>query len=93
MEFDYYDVADDFAMADIIVNDEEEIVGENARIILAVYENGKLLGTSIGKMQVSGKPVEMEVEYTCEDVDNVTMRAFLWDMSTQKPLADAVSPW
>ncbi|MBO5059347.1 MAG: hypothetical protein J6C82_00355 [Clostridia bacterium] len=91
MEFNYTDIGSESALADIIVNDDLNLVDENSRVIVAVYDNGKLVGTDI-------QPVDDEITYleaiydTVSDTSGLTIRAFLWDMVTGKPLAADIIP-
>lgn len=92
MEFDYIDILGSYASADVIVDDPLNTVDEDTKVVLAAYEGGKLLGTDIKDVNKTGATM-LEVEYSgVTDVDAITLKAFLWNIKTLKPVTGAISP-
>lgn len=78
------------ATAKILVKDDLDVLDENSRVLLAAYDNsGKLIGRDV--KEINGDSVNCSVSYDeIDDVKQITLRAFLWDIKTLKPLCDAI---
>lgn len=77
------------ATAQIVVKDELNTVDENSRVLLAAYDNAKLIGTDV--KEITDSSASLSISYAeVDDVKQITLRAFLWNINTFEPLCPAV---
>ena len=85
VEVDYTEIASDYADVDITVNDEEELIGEKTRALLAVYKDGVLAGVGIEEIPESGE-VSFSIDLEAGEAETETARIMLWDLDTMRPV-------
>lgn len=90
MEFDYLDIQTDFADADVVIDDKLNLIGKTTKLIVAAYQGETLLGVSIENAADGLNMASVEYAET-DSTDGITLRAYLWDISAQKPVINAVS--
>ena len=96
IEKDYGEIGTSSTIADIKINDEENIVTPDSVVILAVYKNGVLIATDIKKASEKNSYgiVSMEAAYSTEsdDTEGITAKAMLWNgTNIMIPLTESVN--
>ena len=84
------EVTNSSATADVIVNYAEKLANEDANVMLAVYDGDRLVGVDI-KSIASGSSTALEVNYNETDASALTLKAFLWNFNTLKPITECIS--
>lgn len=81
-----------YVTAQISVNDVEGLITSSAKLILAVYDNGVLLGADAVDISADSLVAEPIVEYDeVEDASTLSTKVFLFDsLNGMLPLADCV---
>ena len=89
MSFDYIDISKDYTDADIIIDDQLNVIDENTWLIVAAYKDEVLLGASL-ETAMNGLNMP-SIEYDeVENTDGIILRAYLWDGRTQSPIINSV---
>ena len=84
------EVTNSSAKATVAVNDFEKLTDVNSKVILAVYNEGGLLGVNTQPI-AAGSSTALEVNYNETDASALTLKAFLWNFNTLKPITECIS--
>ncbi len=84
------EVTNSSAKATVAVNDFEKLTDVNSKVILAVYNEGGLLGVNTQPI-ADGSSTALEVNYNETDASALTLKAFLWNFNTLKPITECIS--
>lgn len=88
VKVDYTEITSDYADVDITVNDEEELIGDNTKAILAVYKDGILAGVGIDEIPANGE-VSFSIDLEAGEAETETAKIMLWDLDTMRPVIGA----
>lgn len=89
LKFGSKDIGVTSATAQILVKDDLNAVNENSRVVLAAYDGSMLIGTDM--QEITDGIANCSISYAgVDDVKEITLRAFLWNMKTLEPLCKAI---